>query len=382
MSEEALLACLAKHPELLSSFSLPVEAFERKLHRDIFSAISDGDLSQVYNEKNAGEVLEVLDWPFAEKNLQLYVDGIRRRHDQRELRFLAEEFARRADAGEDCRSWLLDQLRETGDSSDIRTFRAFAKDLVDYVDAVQSGDGPKTIPTKLEQVDQVIDGLTQEDHIVLAARTSVGKTAMALNLALNAEAPVGIISGEQSGRAIVGRMMGRVANVNPHNLKTGNVSSDEAQRLVQAYSENDLPIYIVDDPRPSIDMIERNARIMSYKYSIQALFVDYLQLITNTSYDEKRLQVADTSMRLKALARELRIPVVTLAQLNRNADGRDPRLSDLKESGSIEEDADIVILLVKDPSQPKRLKWDIAKNRDGQTGSVYCNWQAERMRAY
>ena len=177
-------------------------------------------------------------------------------------------------------------------------------------------------------------------------------------------------------------MLARMGDLNAHTLRTGKLTTDEAQRLVTAYDKADLPIFIVDEPRPSIDRIERIARSLRWSKGIEILFIDYLQLVSNSAYDIKRLQVADISARCKALARELNIPVVTLAQLNREADGRDPRLSDLKESGSIEEDADMVLMLTKDPAQPKRIKWEVLKNRDGETGFAYCNWNASRMRAY
>ncbi|MEK9158349.1 MAG: replicative DNA helicase [Patescibacteria group bacterium] len=239
-------------------------------------------------------------------------------------------------------------------------------------------------------LDNLLGGLQRSDLIILAARPSVGKTAFALNLAYNIakkKVPVGIFSMEMSIDQVVDRFIALASGVSLWEMRTGKLShdQDELLRVTMACDElKDFPLYIDDSSSPNILQMRTMARRLQAEHGLGLIIVDYLQLMSaRRSYDSPVQQVTEISRGLKGLAKELNIPIIALSQLSREIEKRDghrPKLSDLRESGAIEQDADMVAFIHRDdknkspdqvdPSKVNKADLIIAKHRNGPTGEV------------
>ena len=247
------------------------------------------------------------------------------------------------------------------------------------------------IPSGFSELDAKIGGLSRSDLILIAARPGIGKTSLALNIAshvaLKEKKGVAIFSLEMSGEQLVSRMISSLALVDSSRLRTGDIRPDEWTRLAEAVSIlGDSPMKI--DDNAGITVQEIKAKLRREK-DIGLVIIDYLQLMRSGSRSENRVQeVAEISRSLKIMARELDIPVVALSQLNRASESRKdkkPMLSDLRESGSIEQDADIVIFLYRDEDNPDLearniVNCSVAKNRHGATGTIDFLWSGQYTR--
>lgn len=236
------------------------------------------------------------------------------------------------------------------------------------------------IPTGFKRLDEMTTGLHPSELIILAARPSMGKTTLSLNMALNAArhgVPVAFFSLEMSREQLALRLLASEAAVNMQRLRTGYVSEDDWARLTRAASRlSEAPFFIDDMPNISLMDLRARARRMKAEHDIGLVVVDYLQLMHTRGRAESRQQeISEISRSLKALARELHVPVVALSQLSRAVEQRQdrrPQLSDLRESGAIEQDADLVIFLWDNPEYKESLLVEaiIAKQRNGPTGGV------------
>jgi replicative DNA helicase len=275
---------------------------------------------------------------------------------------------------------LQEALREAYDRIDQRTQR-------DHMSL--SG-----LPTGYLDLDNLTAGFQNSELVIAAARPSVGKTAFALNLArhiaVEERLPVFFVSLEQSRIELAERLLCCQARVNSHHLRKGHLSSEDMQKLIEA---GDLlrqaKLFIDDSPGQGMLRIAANARRLKLRHGIRIVFIDYLQLIEPDNRRENRQeQVANISRRLKFLARELQIPVISLAQVNRSSEDRQdhrPRLADLRESGSIEQDADTVMLLHRpelyEPGQHEGIiEVIVAKQRNGPTGEIQLTFLKQFMR--
>lgn len=248
------------------------------------------------------------------------------------------------------------------------------------------------VPSGYKSLDNMLAGFQNSNLIILAARPGVGKTSFALNIAefiaTNQNLPVGVFSLEMSKEELVDRLLVGQANIDAWRLKTGKLEEDDFDRIAQAMGElAEAPIYIDDTPGISIMEMRTKARRLQMEVGVKILIVDYLQLITTSGKAENRVvEVSQISQQLKNLARELKIPVIALSQLNRQVEGRGdgrPMLADLRESGAIEQDADIVMFLYHEDKEDKqRAKLDIAKHRNGATGSIELMFKPERVKFY
>ena len=260
------------------------------------------------------------------------------------------------------------------------------------------------LPTGLAEFDKMTDGLHKAEMIIIAARPSMGKTALAMNIAehiaLEAKLPVAVFSLEMSTSQLVQRMLCSRARVNLGSVRNGFLAERDFPALTAAASKlAESKIFIDDTPGLSILELRAKSRRLKRDHDIQAIFIDYLQLLRSTSkraQDNRQLEIAEISAGLKALSKELNIPIVVLAQLNRNPEQRSgdskgrPRLSDLRESGSIEQDADVVGLLVReeyyaDTDEDKKESEGkatliIAKQRNGPVGDVPLTFLKEFTR--
>ncbi len=264
------------------------------------------------------------------------------------------------------------------------------KEAFERMDRLHKGDGKlRGYSTGFYDLDGYLAGLQKSDLIVLAARPSLGKTSLVLdivrNIAQNEKVPVGILSIEMAKEQIIDRLIASEANVNLWRLRTGKLSSEgegnDFERIAVALDRlAQAPIFIDDIPSPTILQIRAMARRLQAEHGLGILVVDYLQLIRPTrATDSEVQQITEISRGLKALAKELNIPILAVSQLSRNAEMRTdqrPKLSDLRSSGSIEQDADVVLLIyredkVKKDSEKRGIaEIMIEKHRNGPTGKV------------
>ena len=241
------------------------------------------------------------------------------------------------------------------------------------------------IPSGLTDLDAITNGLQKSEFIVIGARPSVGKTALALTMAahasINLKIPVAFFSLEMSESAIMLRLIASEARIPADRIRTGRIKTTDYDSLMEAASRiYEAPLYIVDLPNMKLLELRTMARRLVLERGVKIIFIDYLTLITHENADLPRWeQIAAISRSLKALARELDIPIVALSQLKREAEGKQPTLADLRESGSIEQDADLIIFLHRDreisktyESQSDQIETDIivAKQRNGPTGKA------------
>lgn len=259
----------------------------------------------------------------------------------------------------------------------------------------KTGGSIRGIETGFVDLDNLLSGLQQSNLIILAARPGQGKTAFTVNAAqhasVNLKYPVGIFSLEMSKEELVDRMLISQADIDAWKLKTGKLDEEDFEKLSSAMGVlADAPIFIDDTPGISVPEIRTKARRLHLEHNVKLIIVDYLQLATPGKKFENRVQeVSYISQSMKNLARELRIPVLALSQLSRAVENRGgdkrPQLSDLRESGAIEQDADVVMFLYSpdDEMTPQRIvRILVAKHRNGPTGEKELLFRGDRIRFY
>ena len=287
--------------------------------------------------------------------------------------------------------------------SDSRLNSSFHKvsdivqDTIKLVEKMYDQKEPITgTPTGFTDLDRITAGFQPSDLIIIAARPAMGKTSLALSIAqwmgIYEHAPVAIFSLEMSKEQLVMRMLCSEARVDNSKVRCGNLGERDFPRLVDAASKiTNAPIFIDDTAAISITELRAKARRLHKDTPLKAIFIDYLQLMRSPSYKQNREQeIADISHSLKALAKELNIPVIALAQLNRSVENRTdkrPLMSELRESGAIEQDADIIMFIYRDEVYNKETTEDkgvaeiiIAKHRNGSTGTVRLAFSSEITR--
>jgi replicative DNA helicase len=258
----------------------------------------------------------------------------------------------------------------------------------------KKGAGLRGIATGFSDLDTMLSGLQAANLVILAARPGQGKTAMAMNVdqhvAVKENVPVGILSLEMSQEELVDRLLVGQADVDAWRLKTGKLSEADFTKLSEAMGQlADAPIFIDDTPGITVMEMRSKARRLQLEHNVGLLVVDYLQLAdAGRRYDSRVQEVAIVSQAMKNIARELKIPVLVLSQLNRSVEHREdrkPQLADLRESGAIEQDADVVMFLYRAdeeyaPTMP--IKLVIAKHRNGPTGEVDLLFRGDRIKFY
>lgn len=263
---------------------------------------------------------------------------------------------------------------------------------------IKNGGNLRGVPTGFVDLDHKLAGMQDSNLLILAARPGVGKTSFALNIALytatKAKMPVGFFSLEMSKEELVDRLLVSQADIDAWKLKTGKLSDSDYKSLTEAMGDlADAPIFIDDTPGISILEMRTKARKLKAEKDLRLLIVDYLQLANPGRRFESRVnEVSFISQGLKNLARELRIPVIALSQLSRAVEQRGskrPVLADLRESGAIEQDADVVMFIFSEDEatdlldETKRpVKLNIAKHRNGSTGDIDLIFRGDRVRFY
>lgn len=241
------------------------------------------------------------------------------------------------------------------------------------------------LPTGYVDLDNLLGGLQKSDLVVLAARPSMGKTSLALdimrNVAVNAKVPVGIFSLEMSKDQLVDRLLSSQSDVNLWKIRTGHLNEDDFDHIGKAMGElSESPIFIDDAAGSNVMEIRTKARRLQSEHGVGLIVVDYLQLMEGRNQENRVQEVSEISRALKLLARELNVPVLALSQLSRGVESRPdkiPQLADLRESGSIEQDADVVMFIYreemykgKDAKRPHIAEIHIKKHRNGPTGQI------------
>lgn len=295
----------------------------------------------------------------------------------------------------------LFEVSEKHVKQDIYSIENILSSSFDRLDELHKDKGKlRGVPTGYKDLDNVLAGLQPSDLIILAARPSMGKTALALNLAHNvavkAKMPVLLFSLEMSKEQLVDRMLAAEAGVNAWNLRTGNLTDQDFEKIGQAMGTlSEAEIYIDDSPGITVSDMRTKARREAHKRPVGLIIVDYLQLMSGGgrfSGDANRVQeISEISRGLKGIARELKVPVIALSQLSRSVESRSPQipqLADLRESGSIEQDADVVAFIYReDYYNPETENKNIArilirKHRNGPTDDVDLYFDREKQRFF
>jgi replicative DNA helicase len=263
---------------------------------------------------------------------------------------------------------------------------------------VKRGTHLRGVPTGFPDLDNKLAGMQDSNLLILAARPGIGKTTLALNMALQVatkyKTAVGYFSLEMSKEELVDRLLVGQADIDAWRLKTGRLSDDDYKKLTEAMGElSEAPIFIDDTPGASILEMRTKARKLKMEKNIKFLIVDYLQLVdAGRRFDSRVNEVTFVSQNLKNLARELKIPVLAISQLSRAVEqrgSRKPQLADLRESGAIEQDADVVMFLYLEQESEdildqnkKLIKLYIAKHRNGPTGEMDLMFRGDRVKFY
>jgi replicative DNA helicase len=280
---------------------------------------------------------------------------------------------------------------------DLVSIESILTDSFDRMEELHRNKGTlRGVRTGYRDLDNMTAGLQRSDLIILAARPAMGKTTLVTNLAYNvatiAKQPVLFFSLEMSKEQLVDRMLADASGVDAWNIRTGNLSDDDFSKLSEAMGEMaEAPIFIDDTPGMTVLEIRTKARRAMHEQPLGLIIVDYLQLMQGSGRSEgNRVQeVSEISRGLKLIARELNVPVVALSQLSRSVESRSPQipqLADLRESGSIEQDADIVMFIYREayynPETERENLTDliIAKHRNGPTGKIELYFHPERLR--
>lgn len=247
------------------------------------------------------------------------------------------------------------EITEAGLKESYKTMDRAVREAIEHIEAIHSKNiSSFSVPTGFFGLDDMLGGFQKSDLIIIAARPSMGKTAFALSAARNAavdnQVPIAVFSLEMATIQLVIRLICAEARINAHSVRTGKFKAEDGPRISRtAHKLSQAPIYIDDTPGQTVLEIRAKARRLKSEKNIGLIIIDYLQLMSSsTRMDSREREISTISRSLEALAKELNVPVIALSQLNRAVESRSdkrPQLSDLRESGSIEQDADVVIFL-------------------------------------
>ncbi len=419
-AEQCLLGCLMldKDAVVKVADSIKPEDFYKGIHQDIFQAMAD-----LYEKSEPIDILSVSS-RLKERNklndiggseyltslinsvptathVANYAKIVRQKKILRDLISASEEIGLSAfDEAEEV-DILLDKAEKTvfeiGQRAISQNF-VLVKDVLpetfERLDALSKHKGAlRGVPTGFKDLDNKLSGLQKTDLVILAARPGVGKTALALNIAKNVAVrenkPVGIFSLEMGKDQLIDRLISSVGNVESWNLRTGHLSNDDFSRIQHAMGIlGEAPIYINDVGSVNILQMRAMARRLQMQKDLSLLIIDYLQLMQPMNrFASPVQQVTENTRALKILSKELNIPILVLSQLSRAVEQRTPsipKLSDLRESGSIEQDADVVMFIYReDMYNDNSLKPGVAqvlieKHRNGPTGSIELYFDKDR----
>jgi len=420
-AEMAVLGSLLIDPEAIIQIAdkIKPEQFYRGSHQKIYAAMlslferrEPADVLTVSNELKEsndlesvggeGYLAELVNAVPTSANIQSYTSIVRENSIRRELISTASRMTE--DSFENTKS-VRELLQETeqaifGISQEnlTRMFVPIRDTLMENFDKLEDLQKNKTgvrgVPTGFRDIDNKLSGLQDSNLIILAARPSVGKTSLALNIsqyaAVHQKVPVGFFSLEMSRDELVNRLLSSQSGVDQWKITTGNLNEEDFGRLGEAMGIlADAPIYVDDTPGISIHEMRTKARRLQIEHGVKLIVVDYLQLAVSRNLINRVQEVSEISQGLKNIARELKCPVLALSQLSRSVEQRGeqrPQLSDLRDSGSIEQDADVAMFLWRpldeEKERPDHVKLTIAKHRNGAPGEIDLIFKGEQTRFY
>jgi len=408
---------------------LDKSCFYKTAHQEIYQALIDlfdrdaaVDLLLVTEELKKRDLLdkvggpayltELTDSVTSSANAEHYARIVREKAMRRKLISAAAQIQREAYAEGKDGAELLDKsqklifdIAEKGMTREPQAIEEILRRTMERIDKLQGRQNVVTgIPTGYYKLDELTSGLQNSEFIILAARPSVGKTALALNMvehvAVEHGMPVAIFSLEMSSQELGQRMLCSHARVDAHKMRTGFLHKDDWPKLTLAWGTlSEANIFIDDDPGLTVLGMRAKARRLKSQHDIKLIVIDYLQLMEAHKGENRQQELALISRSVKALARELDIPVLALSQLNRSPEDREggrPRLSDLRESGALEQDADVVMLLHRRQDENRgdddfnpggesgtgghETTLYIAKQRNGPQGVVRLAWLPQYVR--
>lgn len=395
----------------------------RQDHRRIFNCISE-----LHNQSQPVDVVTVSEWlennneldsigglsylgslanntPSA-ANIQAYAKIVRERSILRQLIHVGNEIGESAfnPEGRDT-AQLLDRAEQlvfeiaeqgTRGQRGFLPIKDLLVDVVDRIDALSNLKTPITgIPTGYSDFDKLTSGLQNSDVIVLAGRPSMGKTALAMNIAeeaaIKSKIPVAIFSMEMAAEQLVMRMLSSLGRVDQHKVRTGKLDDDDWPRLTSAMNIlSEAPLFIDDTPALSPTELRARARRLKREHGLGMIVIDYLQLMhVPVTKENRATEISEISRALKTLAKELNVPVLALSQLNRSLEQRPnkrPVMSDLRESGAIEQDADVIVFIYRDEvynkDSPEKgiAEIIVAKQRNGPIDTVQLTFLGQYTR--
>lgn len=421
-AEEAVLGSILINQETIYGVSelLDIEDFYRKSHRTIFKVMLD-----LNTTKKAIDIITLTDYlthiskleevggiafitSLANKvpstaNLKHYINIVKEKSMLRNIVHIAEYMENMGYDSEsidtpetvlDKAEQLLSKLTKKLVTTKVNNIKEQTLNAyVDIENIINYKGELLGLETGLQDLDSFLQGLKNSDFMILAARPSMGKTAFALNIAsylsIKKDTPVAFFSLEMSSNQLIHRIFSSYGLIPLFNLKSGNLDDAHTQKLIKVSNKLSQSKLIINDEISNLMSLRSIARKLKRENDIKLIIIDYLQLLEGTRRENKNLEISEISRSLKILAKELDIPIIALSQLSRSVESRQvkkPMLSDLRESGSLEQDADIVMFLYREdyynPETENKNITDviIAKNRNGPTGTIPVYFHKEYVR--
>lgn len=386
-------------------FEAIIELFEKNEPIDVLSVTNKLKEKNLLKEiGGSGYLTELINGVPSAAHISYYAKLVKHKNVFRELIGASAEITEKAfDAGEDAEK-LLDEIEQKifsiSKKSRPQNFVLVKDELkaaYERIEKLHQGEkGLRGVTTGFDDLDHYLSGLQPSDLIILGARPSLGKTSLCLDIARNAatktQAPIGIFSIEMSKDQVIDRLIAAEAQVPLWKLRTGRLSEEIEFEMIQEALDrlSKANIFIDDTPSPNIIQIRSMARRLQSERGLGLLIVDYLQIIQPRNYTDNMVQaMTEVSRGLKSLARELQVPILAAAQLSRAVEQREvkiPRLSDLRESGSLEQEADVVLFIYRKDrdrfdaalEEQNNVEIIIAKHRNGPLGTVNLKFDSEK----
>ena len=425
-AEQAVLGAILINPEMISAAleNIRAEYFHMEQHRELFRimiaifqkgaqdqeqldpvvVVHEAVRAGIFENENEGKnyLRDLMEGVPSAENIVSYCKIVAERYCARQLATVARELLRDIAVGSESAQTLLDSaeqriydIRQGRDVRGLVPIQDVIISTYQHLEEISGPDREKYIGAKtgFPELDAITGGMNNSDLVILAARPGMGKTSFALNLATNVARRTGrtvvIYSLEMSMQQLASRMISTEALVDSHKLRTGRMDASEWNRIAQsADSLGHMPLLLSEATGITVPEMKANLRRVK---NLGMVVIDYLQLMDAPLKSENRvLVISDITRNLKLMAKELNVPVLLLSQLNRGVEGRTdkrPMMSDLRESGSIEQDADIIMFLYNDyyynkekSAAPNITECIVAKNRHGDTATVKMIWDAQFTR--
>lgn len=384
-------------------YSAMLSLYEEGKPIDILTLTSQLKKNKIYNKVESSYLVNLVNSVPTAANVEHYARLIKDISTKRSLIQIGSQIAEMGFSDDQEVGELLNKAESSifaiSQRNSLRSFVSLKEALAESFDRIDElhkrGSGLRGVKTGFADLDSTLSGMQDSNLLILAARPGQGKTAMVVNIsqhvAVNEKKGVAIFSLEMSKEELVDRLLVGQADVDAWRIKTGRLTDSDFTKLSNAMGQlADAPIFIDDTPGITVSEMRTKARRLHLEHNISLVMVDYLQLVNpGRRYDSRVQEVSIVSQSLKNLARELKVPVLAVSQLSRAVEHRGekkPQLADLRESGSIEQDADVVMFLYRPEDQlnapTMQTKLLIAKHRNGPMGEIDLLFRGDRVRFY